>query len=199
VLPKQVAKVPQRYEQAYYIQDPSTLPPPPARLLLEGGAKGKQIAIPKGTALLPPRANKRLLSVQTNKNRKLICAKYTTARPVIQGVRANPNEVCYTKHIAPKPKPKRKRATAALALEKVPKQPAPALRTLNEKLEGLSDVVRGMEKSNNLRDKLIEGMDKQLGIGLKLIRSLRHDKDKLEAEVATLQEEIQGLNNKGQR
>jgi len=53
-----------------------------------------------------------------------------------------------------------------------------------------------MEKSNNLRDKLIEGMDKQLGISLKLIRSLRNNKDKLEAEVAALHEEIQGLNNK---
>jgi len=60
------------------------------------------------------------------------------------------------------------------------------LRTLNKKLDGLSDIVRGMEKSNNLRDKLIEGMDKQLGISFKLIRSLRNDKDKLEAEVATL-------------
>ena len=83
-------------------------------------------------------------------------------------------------------------------MEKVPKQPAPTLGILNEKLEGLSDIVKGMEKSNNLRDKLIEGIDKQLGISFKLIRSLRHDKDKLEAEVATLQEEIQGLINKGQ-
>jgi len=65
VPPKQVAMVPQRYEQAYYVQDPSALPSPPTRLLLEGGAKGKQIAILKGTALLPPRDNERLLSVQT--------------------------------------------------------------------------------------------------------------------------------------
>jgi len=54
-----------------------------------------------------------------------------------------------------------------------------------------------MEKSNNLRDKLIEGMDKQLGISFKLICSLRSDKDKLEAEIAALHEEIQGLNKKG--
>jgi len=167
-------------------------------LLLEGGAKGKQIAIPKGTPLLPPKANERLLSVQTNKKGKLICAKYTTTHPVIQGVHASPNEVCYVEHIAPKSKPNRKRAAPALALEKVSKKPAPTLRTLNEKLEGLSDIVKGMENSNNLRDKLIEGMDKQLGISLKLIRSLRHDEDKLEAEVAALQEEIQGLNNKEQ-
>ena len=120
VPPKQVATVPQRYEQAYYIQDPSALPPPPTRLQLEGGAKWKQIAIPKGTVLLPPRANELLLLVQTNKNGKLICAKYTTARPVIQGIRVNPNKVCYTEHIAPKPKSKRKRATSALALEKFP-------------------------------------------------------------------------------
>jgi len=158
--------------------------------LLQGIANGKQVAIPKGTPLLQPRENERHLSVQTDKNEKLICAKYTTARPVIQEVRANPNEVCYVEHIAPKPKPKRKRATSALALEKVPKQPAPTLRTLNEKLEGLSDIVRGMEKSNNLRDKLIEGIDKQLRISFKLIRSLRDDKDKLEAEVAALHEEI---------
>jgi len=129
--------------------------------LLQGIAKGNQVAIPKGTPLLQPRENVRLVSVQTDKNRKLICAKYTTARPVIQGVRANPNEVCYVKHLALTPKPRRKRATSTLALEKAPKQPAPTLRTLNEKLEGLSDIIRGMEKSNNLRDKLIEGMDKQ--------------------------------------
>ena len=138
------------------------------------------------------------MSVQTDKNGKLICAKYTTASLVIQGICANPSEVCYAEHIAPPPKPKRKRATSAVALEKVPKQPAPTLRTLNEKLEGLSDIVSGMEKSNNLRDKLIEGMDKQLGISFKLIRSLRSNKDKLEAEIAALQEEIQGLNKKGQ-
>jgi hypothetical protein len=81
----------------------------------------------------------------------------------------------------------------------VPNQPAPNLCTHSEKLEGLSDIFKGMETSNNLRDKLIGGMDNQLGISLKLIRSLKRDKDKLEAEVATLQEEIQGLNNKGQR
>jgi len=67
VPPKQVSTVPQRYEQAYYAQDLSALPPPPTRLLLKGGAKGKQIAIPKGIALLPPRDNERLLSVQTDR------------------------------------------------------------------------------------------------------------------------------------
>jgi len=127
---------------------------------VQGIANGKQVAIPKGTPLLQPRENERLLLVKIDKNGKRICAKYTTARPVIQGVRANPNEVCYVEHLAPTPKPKRKRATSALALEKVPKQPAPTLRTLNENLEGLSDIVRGMEKYNNLRDKLIEGMEK---------------------------------------
>ena len=71
------------------------------------------------------------------------------------------------------------------------------MHPLNKKLESLSDIVREMEKSNNLTDKLIEGMDKQLGISFKLIHSLRNDKDKLEAEVATLHEEIQGLNKKG--
>jgi len=79
-----------------------------------------------------------------------------------------------------------KRATSALALKKTPKQPAPTLCTLNEKLEGLSNIVRGMEKSNNLRDKLIEGMDKQVGICFKLIHSLRSDKDKLEVEIKAL-------------
>jgi hypothetical protein len=171
---KQVATVPQHHEQAYYIQDPFALPPPPARLLLQGGAKGKQIAIPKGTLLLPPRDNERLLSVQTDKKGKLVCTKYTTARPAVQGIHTNPNEVCYIEHITPKPKPKCKRAAP------------PILRTLNENHEGLSDIVKGMEKSNNMRDKLIEGMDNQLGISLKLICSLRRDKDKLEAEVAAL-------------
>ena len=138
------------------------------------------------------------MSIQTDKNGKLICAEYTTAHPVIQGVRADTNEVCYVEHIAPAPKPKRNRATSALALEKVPKQPAPTLRTFNEKLQGLFDILRGMEKSNNLRDNLIEGMDKQLGISFKLIHSLKNDKDKLEAEIAALHKEIQGLNKKGQ-
>jgi len=188
---KLVATVPQRYDQAYYIQEPSD--PSPTRRLLQGIAKEKQVTIPKGTLLLQPRENERLVSVQTDK-----CVKYTTARLVIQGIRANPNEVCYVKHLAPPPKPKRKRATSALALEKAPKQPARTLCTLNEKLESLSDIVRGMEKSNNRRDKLIEGMDKQLGIRFKLIRSLRSDKDKLEAKIVALHEEIQGLNKKGQ-
>jgi len=67
---------------------------------------------------------------------------------------------CATSNLAQPPKPKRKRTTSALALEKAPKHPAPTLHTLNEKLEGLSEIVRGMEKSKNLRDKLIEGMDK---------------------------------------
>jgi len=83
-------------------------------------------------------------------------------------------------------------------LEKAPKQQAPTLRTLNEKLEGLCDIVRGMEKSNNLMDKLIEGMNKQLGISFKLIRSLKSDKDKLEAEIAALHKEIQGFSKKRQ-
>jgi len=47
-----------------------------------------------------------------------------------------------------------------------------------------------LEKSNNLRDKVIEDMDKLLGISFKLVCSLRNDKDKLEAEVAALHEEI---------
>jgi hypothetical protein len=102
----------------------------------------------------------------------------------------NRNEVCYTEHIAPKPKPKRNRATSALAVENVPWQSAPTSCTLNEKLKGLSDIVKGMETSNNQRDKLIEGMDNQLGISFKLIRSLKRDKDMLEAEVAALQEVI---------
>jgi len=160
------------------VQEPSD--PSPTRQLLQGIANRKQVAIPKGTPLLQPRENERLVSVQTDKNEKRIYVKYTTARPVIQGVRANPNEVCYVEHLAPPPKP-RKRTTSALALEKALKQLAPTLRTLNEKLEGLSNIVREMEKSNNLRDKRIEGMDKQLGISFKLIRSLRSDKDKLEA------------------
>jgi len=56
--------------------------------------------------------------------------------------------VCYVEHLAPTPKPKRKRATSALALEKAPKQTTPTLHTLNEKLDGFSDIVRGVEKSN---------------------------------------------------
>jgi len=123
------------------VQEPSD--PSPTRQLLQEISNGKQVAIPKGTPLLQPRENERLLSVQTDKNGKLICAKYTTTRPVIQGVRANPNEVCYVEHLTPTPKPKRKRATSALALEKAPKQPATTLHTLNENLEGLSDIVRG--------------------------------------------------------
>jgi len=98
VMPKHVAAAPQRYDQAYYVQEPSD--PSPTRRLLQGIANGKQVAIPKGTPLLQPREYERLMSVLTDKNGKLICAKYTTARPVIQGVRANSNEVCYVEHIA---------------------------------------------------------------------------------------------------
>ena len=109
VPPKHIAIVPQRYDQAYYVQEPSD--PSPTRRLLQGITNRKQVAIPKGTPLLQPRENERLLSVQTDKNEKLICAKYTTAHLVIQGVRANPNEVCYVEHLTPPPKPKRKWTT----------------------------------------------------------------------------------------
>jgi len=49
VPPKHVAIVPQRHEQAYHVQEPSDLSP--TRRMLQGSAKGKQIAIPKGTSL----------------------------------------------------------------------------------------------------------------------------------------------------
>jgi len=81
VPPKHAATVPQRYDQAYYVQEPSD--PSPTRWLLQGITYRKQVAIPKGTPLLQPKENERLVSVQTNKNGKLICAKYSTARLVI--------------------------------------------------------------------------------------------------------------------
>ena len=83
------------------------------------------------------------MSIQIDKNGKLICDKYTTARSVIQGVRANSNEVFYTKNIAPKPKPKRKRATSALALEKVPKPPAPTYTPLTRNLKASLTLLGG--------------------------------------------------------
>jgi hypothetical protein len=107
--------------------------------------------------------------------------------------------VCYVKHLAPSPKPKRKRATLALALEKATKQPAPTLRTLNEKLEGLSDTVRGMEKSNNLRDKLIEGMDKQLGISFQLIAALGGIKISLKQRLQPCMKKFRASTRKGSR
>jgi len=61
VLPKHVTTVPQRYEQAYYVQEPSD--PSPTRRLPQGIANGKEVAIPKGTLLLQQRENERLLSV----------------------------------------------------------------------------------------------------------------------------------------
>jgi len=64
VPPKHVAVVTQRYEQAYHVQEPSD--PSPTRRLLQGIANRKQVAIPKGTPLLQPRENERLLSVQTD-------------------------------------------------------------------------------------------------------------------------------------
>jgi hypothetical protein len=73
VPPKHVTIVPQRYDQAYYMQEPYD--PSPTRRLLQGIANRKQVAIPKGTLLLQPRENERLVSVQTDKNGKLICTK----------------------------------------------------------------------------------------------------------------------------
>jgi len=57
VPPKHLATVPHRYEQVFSVQAQLALPAPPARLLLEDGGKGTQVAIPRGTQLLPKRGN----------------------------------------------------------------------------------------------------------------------------------------------
>jgi len=116
---KHLATVPNRYEQVFSVQAQTALPARLARLLLEDGDKGKQVAIPRGTQLPPTRGNNRLLSTKVNRNGMLVCAKYTTAHPIINGVRAYPSQVRYTDFIPPLPK--RQRASPESALEQGPR------------------------------------------------------------------------------
>jgi len=131
-----------------------------------------------------------------NGNGTLVCAKYTTARPIIIGVRAHPCQVRYTDFIPPPLK--RQRASPASALEQGPRQPPLFLRILSERIEGLSNSIRGLERAHDLRTKVMTGITKQLGENVKLIRDLKRNNKKLEGEVDKLKREIQDLNRRRQ-
>jgi len=193
---KHLATVPRRYEQVFSIQAQPALPAPPARLLLEDGGKGKQVAIPHGTQLLPTTGIKRLLSTKVDRNRTLVCAKYTTFRPIINGVHAYPSQVHYTNFIPPLPK--RQRASPASTLEQGPRQPPFYLRILSERIEGLSNSIRGLERARDLSTKVMTGITKQVGENIKSIRELKCNNKKLEGEVHNLKKEIQDLNTRRQ-
>jgi hypothetical protein len=122
--------------------------------------------------------------------------EYTTARPAIQGVHACPGQVRYNEFIPPPPK--RQRATSISALEKVPRQPRLSLRILNEKMEALSSTVRGIERNEDLRNKIMIDMTKQIEFNVKLIHSLKCEKDQLKEEIGELKEEIRKLARQGQ-
>jgi methyl-accepting chemotaxis protein len=96
------------------------------------------------------------------------------------------------------PPPKKQRAASALAVEKAPRQPQLSLRIFNEKMEALSSTVRVIERNEDLRNKVMSDMTKQIEVNVKLIHSLKREKDQLKEEVNELKEEIKKLAKKGQ-
>ena len=114
---REIALVPSN--QSYFAQvvcRPVIAPPPP-RLLLEDKPcqweplfgqldAPKPIKVPKEINLLPPKPNKTLTGVQTNKFGDVTCAKYklVTPRVTIDGVQATHEQV---KVVLPKEKKKR--------------------------------------------------------------------------------------------
>jgi hypothetical protein len=83
---------------------------PPSRLLLQDKPHQpdapKSIKVPKEINLLPPRANKTLTGVKTNKFGDVTCAKYKSVMPhsTINGIHVAPQQV---KIVSPKEKKKK--------------------------------------------------------------------------------------------
>jgi carbohydrate-binding DOMON domain-containing protein len=56
-------------------------------LLVKDAPKGKKVAVPQGTKVLPPKDNERVVNVKTNKFRDVTCVKYaTTSRVSLNGI-----------------------------------------------------------------------------------------------------------------
>ena len=114
--------------------------PPPPRLLLKDKPRQPDapppIKVMKEINLLPPRANKVLTRVKTNKFGDLTCAKYksVTPRTIIDGVRAMPYQI---KVVPPKEK---KRKVPSPPILEAEKQPQMTIALLEKKIEDLSDV-----------------------------------------------------------
>ena len=50
-------------------------------------------------------------------------------------------------------------------------------------MEALSSTVRGIERNEDLRSKIMSDMTKQIEVNVKLIRSLKRKKDQLKEEI----------------
>ena len=150
VVPLEVTPI--HSSQSYFAQAihcPMITPPLP-RPLLEDKPRQQEprqdvqklIKVMKEINLLPPRANKVLTRVKTNKFGDLTCAKYksVTPRTIIDGVRAMPNQI---KAVLPKEK---KRKAPSPPIPEAKKHPRITIALLEKKIEDLSTVIYTLEQ-----------------------------------------------------
>jgi len=120
--------------------------PPPPRLLLKDKPHQPDvpptIKVPKEINLLPPRVNKTLTRVKTNKFGNITCAKYksVTPRTIIDGVRAMPDQIKVV------PLKDKKRKASSPPIPKAEKRPRMIIALLEKKIEDLFDVIYTLEQ-----------------------------------------------------
>jgi hypothetical protein len=103
-------------------------PPPPCQ------PEAPKIKVPKEINLLPPKANKTLTGVKTNKFGDVTSSKYKSVTPrlSIDGVRAAPEQV----KVMP---PKEKKRAPPSVLENDEKCQWPTIAMLHDKIKTLTD------------------------------------------------------------
>ena len=142
--PREVAPVPSN--KSYFAQAirRSVLAQPSPRLLLKDKPcqpdASPTIKVPKEINLLPPRGNKTLTGVKTNKFGDVTCMKYKSVTPrlSIDGVRAAPKQVK-----AVPLKEKKKRAPPSV-LENDEKCEQPTIAMLHDKIKTLTDYTHAL-------------------------------------------------------
>jgi hypothetical protein len=162
---KQLAIVPpcRHYEQAYFAQARQpALPSPPTKLVL----KGLKVAVSQGTKLLPAANNEKLIKVTTNKFGDVTCAKYTTSRISLDGIRAPPGQV---KYVALRDTGKR---SAAPQIEREVKCPRMTMAMMEEKFNALNQTVEVMKISSKLQAGSITNLQNQRSDDLNEIHRL---------------------------
>jgi len=160
---RQLAAIPSRQHsstQSYHAQPVLTAPPQP--LLLKGPSAKKEatVKVPAGTRILPPRTNKRVVRVKTNRSGEISSIRYTTEeeRPYFEGVRA-----AKVRFIPPKAAPKH----ALNALETPPKR-RKTIADVDEDVRRLDKVIIELQSSVN-------SINRQLSNQKTVILGLKHD------------------------